>query len=174
MKPGLKYGLIAAAGMSAWMLGEYVLGLHSTHIRISDYTGFGVVLIFLGALWRMLHRQLYLPNRTWLPVWEGLLHGLVASLVTALGFYVFLSLYLHFINPEYADLTLEQYIAVMRADGRSEESIRALAREFRWSQSPVGLPFYVFKIYLTVGVIASPLLTLWLNWRRKEQPIHAR
>ncbi len=171
MAAGLKYGLIAAAGMSAWMLGEYAFGLHTTRIDISNLTGYGVVLIFIAALWRLLHHQLYQTNRTWLPIWQGLLHGMLASLVVAISFYVFLSLYLRYINPDYADLTLERLVAHMRIEGKPEGSIRAIAREFRWGLTPVGLLFYVLKLYLFIGLVASPLLTLWLNWRRKE-PVH--
>ncbi len=172
MMPAIKYGLIAAAGMSLWMLGEYALGLHSMHIAIGYYSSWGTEVIFVAVLWRLLHHLLYQANRTWLPVWEGLSHGVLASLVAAMGFYVFLSLYLHFLNADYADLMLEWQVGQMRAAGKPEETIRLMARGFRWSLSPVGLPVTVFGLYLLIGFIASPLLTLWLNWRRKE-PGHA-
>ncbi len=171
MASGLKYGLMAAAGMSVWMLGEYTLGLHTKHLSIGYNTGWGTEIIFVVVLWRLLHCQLYQANRTWLPVWEGLLHGLFASLVAAVGFYVFLSLYLHFLNPDYADFMLEWQVGEMRAASKPEEEIRLMAWWFRWSLSPVGLPATIFGVYLLIGFIASPLLTLWLNWRRKE-PVH--
>lgn len=173
MGSGLKYGLIAAGAMSAWMLGEYALGLHTTRLAIGHYTGWGTELIFVFVLWRLLHHQLHGANRYWLPVWEGLLHGAIASLVTAAAFYVFLALYLQLINPNYADLMLEWQITRMRAAGQPEDEIRLMARGFLWSLSPVGLPVTVFGLYLLLGVTASPLFTLWLNWRRKE-PVHAR
>jgi hypothetical protein len=169
---GFKYGLIAAAGMSAWMLAEYALGLHTTRFSLGYYTSWGTEIIFVAVLWRLLHGQLYQANRTWLPVWQGLLQGLFASLVAAMGFYVFLSLYLHFLNPEYPDLMLEWQVGQMRAAGKPEDEIRQMARGFRWSMSALGLPVTVFGAYLLIGFIASPLLTLWLNWRRK-QPVHA-
>ncbi len=168
-----KYGLLAAAGMTAWMLGEYALGLHTTRLGLGHYTRWGTELIFVLCLWRLLRHQLHGAQRYWLPVWEGLLHGLLASLVAVLSFYVFLSLYLHFLNPDYADLALEWQIARMRAASIPEEEIRVMARGFRWSMSPVGLPVTLFTSYLLIGIVASPLLTLWLNWRRKE-PVHAR
>jgi hypothetical protein len=172
MKPGLKYGLIAAAGMSAWMLVEYGLGLHSTRPGIGYYTSWGPAIILVAALWRLLHRLLYQPNRTWLPVWEGLLHGIFAGVVAAMGFYVFLSLYLNLINPDYADTMLEWQVGHLRVAGKREEEIRLMARSFRWSMSATGLPMTVLGVYLLIAVIASPLLTLWLNWRHKEKPVH--
>ena len=173
MNAGLKYGLIAAAGMSAWMLGEYVLGLHTTRLDIGHYTSWGTEIILIAVLWRLLHQLLYQPNRSWLPVWEGLLHGAIAGLVAAMGFYVFLSLYLNFLNPEYADSMLQWQVDHLRTAGTPEEEIRAMARGFRWSVSPTGLPVTVFGLYLMIAIVASPVLTLWLNWRRKEEPIHA-
>ena len=171
--PGLKYGLIAAAGMSTWMLGEYALGLHTTRVGIGRYTSGGTEIIMVVVLWRLLRELVQQANRTWLPVWEGLLHGLLTSFVAAMGFYVFLSLYLNFLNPEYADFMLQWQVDHLRAAGTPEEKIREVARAFRWSMSPTGLPATVFGLYLLIAVVASPVLTLWLNWRRKEEPIHA-
>ena len=173
MKPGLKFGLIAAAGMSAWMLGEYGLGLHTTRAGIGHYTSWGTEIILVAVLWRLLLQLLGQPGRHWLPVWEGLLHGAIAALVAATGFYVFLSCYLNFINPEYADYMLQWQVDHLRAAGTPEEEIREMARGYRWSVSPTGLPLTVFGLYLVIAVVATPVLTLWLNWRHKEQPIHA-
>ncbi|MES1168600.1 MAG: DUF4199 domain-containing protein, partial [Oleiharenicola lentus] len=101
-------------------------------------------------------------------VWVGLLHGLFASLVAAMGFYVAFSLYLHFVNPNYPDLYLEWRFAQMRAAGQPEAEIGMMARTFRWSMGPKGLPLTVLGFYLLTGFVASPILTLWLNWRRKD------
>jgi hypothetical protein len=171
MAPGLKYGLIAAAGMSGWMLGEYALGLHTTRFGIAHYTSWGTEVILVVTLWRLLHQRLYTAGRAWLPVWEGLMHGIAASLVAAMGFYIFLSVYVNFLHPDFPDLYLDWSVAHMRSLGKPESEIREAARAFRWSMSPAGLPLTVFGQCLLIGVIASPLLTLWLNWRRKE-PVH--
>jgi hypothetical protein len=168
MKPPLQYGLLAAVCMSAWMLGEYALGLHTTRVGIGHYTSFATEIIFVGLLWRLLHQQVRQPGRYWLPVWEGLLQGALTGLVAALGFYVFVSAYLNFINPDYAYLKLEWEVPRLRAAGTSEEEIRAMAKSFLWSVSPRGLPVTILGLYLLIAVVASPLLTLWLNWRHKE------
>jgi hypothetical protein len=172
MQPGLKYGLLAAAGMSVWMLGEFLLGLHTIRPGIGHYTSWGTEIILVAALWRMLYQLLYQPRRHWLPVWEGLRHGTLAGLIAAMGFYVFLSCYLSFLNPEYADSMLQWQVDHLRARAMPEPEIREMARAFRWSLSPAGLPVTVFGLYLLIAVIAAPLLTLWLNWRRKEEPVH--
>jgi len=168
LAPGLKYGLLAAAGMTAWLLLCHGLGLYTTHIAAGRYVEWIGELIFVTALWRMLHHVLYAANHYWLPVWVGLLHGLFASLVAALGFYIAFSLYLHFINPSYPDFYLEWRFASMRAAGQSEVEIGTMARTFRWSMGPTGLPVTILGFYLVIGIVASPVITLWLNWRRKE------
>jgi hypothetical protein len=171
VQPGLKFGLIAAALLSAWTLCEYGLGLHTTRLAIGYYSSWGTIVILVLALWRLLRNELYGAGRSWLPVWEGLLYGIVMSLVAAMGYYVFLFLYLNFINPDYADLRLEWQVARMRNAGQPEEAVRAMARGFRWSMGQKGLPVTLFSTYVVAALIASPVLTLWLNWRRKE-PVH--
>lgn len=168
MAPALKYGLLAVAGMVAWMLAEFMLGLHGTYIGIGHYTSRGAELILVLALWRLHHHQVYADNRYWLPVWVALLHGLLACVVAALGLYVFLNFYLHFLNPFFPDRYLEWLVAGMRSDHVPEELIREKARVFRWSYGTLGLPIVTFSTCLFIGLVASPLLTLWLNWRRKE------
>lgn len=171
MAPGLKYGLIAATGMGGWILGEYALGLHTSHLGLAHYTSWGTEVILVAALWRLLNHHINGVGRYWLPVWEGLMHGIVASLVAAMGFYIFFALYVNFLHPDFPYLYLDWSVAHMRAQGRPETEIREAAREFLWSMGPAGLPLTILGQYLLVGLIASPLLTLWLNWRRKE-PVH--
>ncbi len=168
MAPALRYGLAAAGATCLWFFLEYLLGLHTRFIAVGHYANYGAEVILMVALWRSLHQQLYGENRYWLPVWLGLLRGLFTALVAAMGVYVYLSLYLNFIHPEYTDLHLEWQVAQMRADGLDEEKIRSVARFYRWSVGPIGLPVSLGAFYLLFAFIASPLLALWLNWRRKD------
>jgi hypothetical protein len=170
MSPSLTYGLLAAGATGLWLLLAYVLGLHTTHIAAGNYFNYGAEIFLLLALWRVLHRELHGRDLHWLPVWLGLLRGLVTALVAAMGVYIFLTLYLTFLNPYYPLLHLDWRVAEMRAAGEPEEQIRAMARAYNWSTGPVGLPVTVAGVYLLFAVVASPLLTLWLNWRRKQPP----
>lgn len=168
MHSALKYGLLAAGATSLWLLLAWALGLHTTHIATGHYANYGAELILAVALWRSLHQQLHAENRYWLPVWLGLIRGMLTALVAAMGVYIFLSLYLNFINPDYPDLHLEWQVGRMRAAGDAEEEVRAMARSYRWGTGPIGLPVTLLAVYLFFAFIASPLFTLWLNWRRKE------
>jgi len=168
MAPGMKYGLLAAVGMTAWLFCAYALGFHGAHIALAQYVEWGSAVILVVTLWRMLRWQVLAPERRWLPVWVGLLQGLYTSLVAALGFYIAYALYLRFVHPDYPDLYLEWRVAQMRTSGVAEENIRTMAREYRWSMGPIGLPLTLIAFQLLVGFFASPILTLWLNFRREK------
>lgn len=173
MSSSLKYGLLTAAGLIGWMLGEYALGLHTTHVAYSRYTGWVTELILLIGLWRMLLHQLHLGNRYWLPLWVGLLQGLLTCLVVGMGYYIFLSAYLRFLNPVFPYYYLEWSVAQMRSHGVSEEDIRLKSQAFLWTFSPTGMLINTIGFKLLVGFFAAPIITLWLNWRRKEiQPLN--
>lgn len=164
----MKYGLLAGTGMSVWMLGEYALGLHTRHIGISQFADWGTEVILLVALWFLLRLKLKDPGCYWLPVWKGVLHGMLASLVAGLVFCTFLNFYLRFINPEWSFHALTWRVSEMRAAGESEETIRDFARSFDWSLTPPGLAFYAIGVSSLIGAAASSVITLWLNWRRKD------
>jgi hypothetical protein len=168
VKPELKYGLLAAAATALWLLLAWALGLHTQHIGLGHYANYGAELILVAALWHSLHQQVQEKDRYWLPVWLGLIRGMLTGLVAAMGVYIFLSIYLNFLNRDYADLYLEWQVARLREAGEAEEQVRAMARAYRWSTGPIGLPITIGGVYLVFAFIASPLLTLWLNWRRKE------
>ena len=121
-----------------------------------------------AMLYGLLRQHLARPGRPWLPVWEGILRGGSASLVAALGLYCFTATYVFVIHPDWPDLVLVRTVEQMRAQGVPEAEIREHARAFRWGFTPSGLAVSVIGIYSIVGVMASSVLTLWLNWRRKE------
>ncbi len=168
MRPELKYGLLAGAAMSGWVLLEYGLGLHTRHFGIAQYTGWMTEIILLVALHLLLRRRIARLNRYWLPVWEGVLCGTVMSLVAAIVFYVFLAIYLFIIHPAWPDRYLTWQLARYRDAGLTEERLQEFARFFRWTVSPGGLATITLLLYTVGGMLVSSVLTLWVNWRHKE------
>jgi hypothetical protein len=173
MKPEFRWGLYAGGAMSAWVLLEYALGLHTRHLALGEFTHWGTEVILCAALFFLLRHQLAGRGRSWLPVWEGVLRGGGASLVAAVFLYCFTAVYVFMIHPDWPDLVLARNVGLMRAEGVPEPVIREHARAFRWGFTPSGLAVSVIGFYSLVGVVASSLLTLWLNWRHKE-PVHGR
>jgi len=173
MSPEMKYGLLAGTGMSLWLLAEYFLGLHTRHLEIGAYADWGTEIISLVVLWFFLRHKIAVLNRYWFPVWQGILHGALASLVAGLVFCTFMNCYLHFINPDWPFYYRTWRVTVMRAAGESEASIRSFVDSFNWSVTPAGLAFYTIGLYTVLGATASSAITLWLNWRRKE-PVDPR
>lgn len=169
MRPEYKFGLLAGAGMSAWLLAEFLVGLHTRYLGAAAYTHWGTELILLLSLFALLRHQVRRLNRYWLPVWEGVLYGTLTSLVAALVFYAFAAVYLAFIHPDWPDLRLAHDIATMRERGVPEEEVRAYARFFRQAFSPVGLALSILGAYTVIGAVFSSALTLWINWRHKER-----
>ena len=168
MAAALKYGLLASLGMAAWMMAEYALGFHGSRLAIGHYTSHGVEVILVLFLWRLHHNQLYASNHYWLPLWQAVLQGMLASLIAAMGLYIFLTLYLHFLNPFFPDNYLQWLVDNWRAEGITEIVIREKTLAFRWSFGPIGRLINTFGTCLLISLVSSPLLALWLNWRRKE------
>ncbi|MGH6630621.1 MAG: hypothetical protein ACREB3_12885 [Burkholderiales bacterium] len=155
--------------MSGWSLLEFALGLHTTRIGLGRYTNWGIEVIFAVMLYRLMQQRLHSLQRYWLPVWEAMLYGLLASLTAALGFYVFLSLYKFYLNPSWLDLQLEWKVAQLRAAGTDEAVIREKLALLRQAYSPVGLALFV-PVYALGGAAFSACVSLWLNWRHQELP----
>lgn len=168
MRPEYKFGLLAGAGMSLWLLAEYFAGLHTRHLGVATYTHWGTELILAFSLYTLLRHQIRRLNRYWLPLWEGVLYGTLTSFVAALVFYAFASVYVAFIHPDWPDLRLAHDVAAMRERGIEESEIREYARLFRNAFSPVGLALAILGAYTVIGAVFSSVLTLWINWRHKE------
>jgi hypothetical protein len=171
MKSELKYGLLGGAAMIVWTLGEYAIGAHNTRFALGEYTAWGTEIILLVMLWRLLRLKFARLNRYWLPAWEGMLYGALASFVSGLVLYCFMNVYVTFINPEWPDVFLVWQVAQMRAAGDTEQTIRAYVSSVRWKTGPIGLPTVIIGLNLLLGAAFSAMLTLWLNLRHKESPV---
>jgi hypothetical protein len=96
-----------------------------------------------------------------------MLHGLVASFVAALVFYICLNLYHYYVNPSWVDNQLDWKVAHLRAAGVTETDIRKQIVALRQANGPVGMMLYI-PAYTVLGACVSAIITLWLNWRHTE------
>ena len=165
MKPELKYGLIAGAGVCLWILTEFLLGFHTTHVEVGEYTGYFSGLIPLTTLYLLLKNRRDTSPGGQLSVGAGQKSGLSASCTAALVISCFLLVYNQFINPGCVDLMLDRKVAQMRAAGLAEVDIRAQIKFLRQLSSPLGQVITTILMSLVMGAISSAGLTLLLRRR---------
>lgn len=167
MKPELKYGLLAGAGTSAWIMTEYLLGLHTTRLAVGAVSGYFSSLVILLCLWRMLRAK----QAAYGPMFNlrhGLWSGLYASLAGAVVVYGFLVLYNQVIHPGWLDHAMQWKVDRLRADGIAEDEIRRQLDFYRRANQPVGLLLTTLVGTTLMGGIMSLVITITLMWRGQK------
>lgn len=168
MRPELKYGLIAGAGVCAWIMGEFLLGFHTTRLEIGAYSGYLSCLIPLATLFLLLKGKRDRSPDGRLNYWPALKSGLHAAFITGAIVYGFMMVYGSFINPGWLDHVLEWRVAQLRADGVAETAIREQIRTYRQLNSPAGCLISIVGGMTVMGGIFSAGLT-WLLRRGTPQ-----
>ena len=125
MKLEVKYGLITGGGIALWVLGEFVLGLHTVRLDLGEYSGYlsiiVPIIVFYFALKEKKDKELNGMLSIKQALKSGFLISLVAGTVIALFFYV----YPTFINPQWMQLGLEFERNKMIASGVPLEQVLA-------------------------------------------------
>lgn len=160
MRPELKYGLLTGAGVCLWIALEYLLGLHTTHPRVGEYTGLLSNLIPLTSLFLLLRVKRAAVYDGRLSLAAGIGAGVYASFVAALLVYSFLVTYSHFINPGWIDHALDLKVAALRGQQMPETEIRQRITLFRNAYTPTGLLNTVVVGMTLMGGLFSLILTL--------------
>lgn len=168
MRPELKYGLIAGGGVCLWVLGEFLLGFHTTRLALGAYSGYFSGLVPLATLFLLLKGLRDGAPDGRLGLWPGVKAGLHASFISGAIVYAFMLVYGHFINPGWQDLALDWRVANLRADGVAETAIREQIKLHRQLNSPVGCLLGVVAGTTLLGGLLSAGLTLLLRrWPRR-------
>lgn len=165
MKPELKYGLITGAGVSLWIMGEFLLGFHTTRLEIGRYSGYFSGIIPLTTLWLLLKQKRDAAPAGRLSYGTGLKSGLQVAFISGAIIYAFMSCYGLFINPGWLDHVLDWRVAQWRADGISEIDIRAQIKLYRQMNGPVGDLLSLVGGTTVMGGIFSAGLTFLLRRR---------
>lgn len=167
MKPEMKYGLITGVGVSLWMSSEYLLGFHTTHLAIGEYTGYGSTLIPLVVLAIFLKRKSATVAEGRLSLAQGIYAGLYCSFIAALVVYAYMLAYNQFIHPGWLDPALEWKVTQLRAEGVSESAIRKEITFIRHANTPVGLLGTTLVGMTLLGGLLSLVITLFLRRRSR-------
>lgn len=168
MRPELKYGLISGVGVCAWIMGEYLLGFHTTRLEVGAYTGYFSCLIPLATLFLLLKDKRDQAPDGRLNYWPALKSGLHAAFISGAIVYGFMVVYNHFINPGWLDLALDWRVARLRTDGIAETAIREEIKLYRQLNSPVGCLISIVAGTTVMGGIFSLGLTLLLRRRPRR------
>ncbi|MBI2497923.1 MAG: DUF4199 domain-containing protein [Opitutae bacterium] len=168
MKPELKYGLITGAGVCLWIMGEFLLGFHTTHLEIGAYSGYFSCVIPLTTLFLLLKgRRDAAPDRR-LGLWPGIKSGLHAAFISGVIVYGFMFAYDNFINPGWLDHALDWRVARLRAGGVAETAIREEIKLYRQLNGPVGCLVSIVAGTTAMGGMFSAGITLLLRrWPRR-------
>ncbi len=143
MQLELKYGLITGFGVCLWVLLEFLLGFHSTHIELGRYTGYGASMIPMVTLYLALKEKAGKEKLSWT---MGLKTGINISIIAAVITTAFFLFYNHLINPGWMRLAF--YHGRSSMVGTPEE-LAMLEKQFE---------FYSSNLYQTVGGIFGTVL----------------
>jgi len=168
MRPELKYGLITGAGVCLWIMGEFLLGFHTTRLEIGAYSGYFSCVIPLTTLFLLLKGRRDAAPDGRLGLWSGVKSGLHAAFISGVIVYGFMLVYSNFINPGWLDHALEWRVAQLRADGLAETAIREEIKLYRQMNGPVGCLISIVAGTTVMGGIFAAGLTLLL--RRGPRP----
>lgn len=168
MKPELKYGLISGAGVCLWILGEFLLGFHTTRLEIGAYSGYFSGVIPLTTLYFLLKGRRDAAPDGRLALWTGIKSGLHAAFISGVIVYAFMFAYDSFINPGWMDHALDWRVARLRAEGITEIAIREQIKTYRQLTSPVGCLLSIVAGTTVMGGIFATGLTLLLRRRPRR------
>lgn len=167
MKPELKFGLITGAGICLWTTAEYLLGLHTEHLAIGEYTGYGSSLIPAATLFFLLKGKRDATYDGYLNLGSSIGSGIYTSLIGAMIVYIYMVTYGHFINPGWLDRAIEWKVGQMRDQGLSEIAIRKEITFIRQANTTFGLlSTTLVGITLLGALMATGLTFLLRRWPR--------
>lgn len=165
----LRYGVIIGGAVSAWVLIEFVLGLHTTHIGIGQYTGFVASVIAVVLLYKALKQKRDLELGGMMSVGQGIKAGLAISFVSGVISTLFFVLYYNVINPDWLQIALDWQREVMLAGGREASEIDASLEQMKTSYSISVQLLWGFLSTIGMGLIVSGVLSLFLKKDLPEQ-----
>jgi len=150
MKLELKFGLLAGAAVSAWLLVTSLVGFHTQRLEVvkySDTLGLAVLAAFIGLGLKSARARSPDGSLTLEQGWKaGTLIALVSAAVSAL----FKVAYNHFINPGWVEKAIEWERARMQASQVAEAKIVRMETFLRTTNGDLFL--------VTLGIVGTVAL----------------
>jgi len=133
MTTEIKYGLITGFSVCGWMLLQFFLGFHTTHLEYGSVANQLSLLILIIGWYLMLRAKREKDFGGALSFNQGFKAGVVASSITAAIITVFSQLYNRVINPGWTQRAYEWQMARLRDSGTSEADLAQLRQSYEAS-----------------------------------------
>jgi hypothetical protein len=163
MRLELKYGLLTALFLCVWVLIEYLLGFHNSNFSVGRVTGFFSIIIPIVTIFIALQKKKESnPNKN-ITFKEGLKAGFLVTIVYAVLFTGFLTVYYNYINPEARQLALEREKTQMIERGKTPEEAEQTIQENRAKVNDAFLLIIGFTTTIFLGMVITAIETIVLQ-----------
>lgn len=164
----LRFGILTGLLISAYILTEFFLGFHTAKLEIGEisgyFSGFIPLVTYYFAL-KQKQRDNYQGSMTFI---NGVVSGLLITVVVGLVLVVFFALYNTVINPEYTELGIVYETAKMKQQGIADSTITRFMTEYRQKIGLGNTLFMVFFGTLVQGALISMIVTPIVIWKKKR------
>ncbi len=161
----LKFGLLAGALVSLYIMGEFLLGFHTARLDIGAYSGYGASIIPFIVYFFALRRWKLERGGGFLTMRQGTRSGLLMGMITAVVLASFMLLYTHIIHPSFLDKNIEVARQELLRQGRPAGEVRDTLEYLRATNSfPQQTAFILIGVALQ-GVLVSAILAYFLQKR---------
>lgn len=164
----LRFGLLTGLLISAYILTEFFLGFHTTKLEIGEVSGYFSGFIPLITYYFALKQKQQIDYQGSMTFINGVVSGLLVTVVVGLLLVVFFALYNTVINPEYTELGIVYETAKMKQQGIADSTITRFMTEYRQKIGLGNTLFMVFFGTLVQGALISMILTPIVIWKKKK------
>lgn len=123
MKTELKWALITALGVAAWILVEFFLGFHSEMMEIGKFTGYFAVIIPLLTYYYGLKEKRDKDLGGKISFAKAFGSGLLISFIASILLLIFMFIYVEFINPGWFEAGMIYEMNKLEEAGYSTQEI---------------------------------------------------
>lgn len=165
----IKYGVYLGIAMCLYTIFMWLIGLDTKYLAAGQYLDIAVIILPLGftflAIWKK-------SKETELTFFKRIRCGLIVNLVSFLIYAPFLSIYHHFINPDWLKYVLALKEKEMTAQNIAPEKINETLKAIAASSNDFNFIVSGFIAGVIIfGLIFSLLTTPFIRSRAKQNVV---
>jgi len=161
MRTELKFGLIAGIGVSIYVLLEYLLGFHTTHPEIGEYSGYFSAIIPIVVILFAIRKKRDRSFKGLISFGQAFITGIIVTAISAFIITAFFVIYNDYINPEGMKNISNWKAEQMRLQSIPEEEIVASIEQWNAMNNPL----FVFAGSFFMGLIITVIFALVIRKR---------